>query len=346
MKKLSFLFLLICKRSLKKPSFLLILLIFPLAGFLFASISQKEEARLFVALYGEKEDDFSSSIIHQLCQSDYHLLSFYSCNSIEQLKKDVLTGRAQWGYIFPKDFETRLQTGMARKSISVLSSPSSLFIPVSNELIFSRVMEAHSLFLLKQSLENNDPSSSSLFSMAEDFYEHHLNAESSFSFQYSYKDATSIDSLKPPSIVMASFAGFASVLVFLSALTGILSYEKDKEQRIFSSVPYTLSPFLPVISILAPSILGGTSALLGLYTARQGEGLLLDTAKMALYILLLLVYCLLLKFLFRNFTRLSIIIPFLLLGSLIFSPIFIDFGSFSPVFRILSFLFPPTFYLL
>ena len=284
MKKICFLFWLLCKRSLKKPSFLIILLAFPLSGFLFASVSKEEETGLLVALYGEEGDDFSTSIIHRLCQSDYHLLSFYNCSSIENLKKDVLTGRAQWGYIFPKDFETRLQTGKARESISVLSSPSSLFVPVSNEIVFSRVMESHSLFLLKQSLEENFPSSSSLFSMAENFYEHHLTSKSSFSF--------------------------------------------------------------PILSILSPSVLAGAFALLGLYAARQGQGFFIDIVKMAFYILLLLVYCLLLKLLFRNFTRLSFVIPFLLLGSLIFSPVFIDFGSFSPFFRILSFLFPPTFYLL
>ncbi len=346
MKKICFIFWLLCKRSLKKPSFLIILLAFPLSGFLFASVSKEEETGLLVALYGEEGDDFSTSIIHRLCQSDYHLLSFYNCSSIENLKKDVLTGRAQWGYIFPKDFETRLQTGKARESISVLSSPSSLFVPVSNEIVFSRVMESHSLFLLKQSLEENFPSSSSLFSMAENFYEHHLTSKSSFSFQYSFKDAASIGRLHPPSIIMASFPGFASVFVFLAALTGILSYEKDKEQRIFSSVPYTFSPVLPILSILSPSVLAGAFALLGLYAARQGQGFFIDIVKMAFYILLLLVYCLLLKLLFRNFTRLSFVIPFLLLGSLIFSPVFIDFGSFSPFFRILSFLFPPTFYLL
>lgn len=346
MKKLCFLFFLMCKRSLKKPSFLILLLSFPLGAFLFASASKEEERGYFVALYGEEEDNVSTSIIRRLCQSDYHLLSFYDCHSIEDLKKDVLTGRAQWGYIFPKDFETRLQTGKARESITLLSSPSSLFVPVSNEIVFSKVMESHSLFLLKQTLEDNGLSSSSLFSMAEDFYEGHLASESSFSFQYSYKDATSIDNLIPPFLITSSFSGFASVLVFLASLTGILSYEKDKEQKILSSVPYTFSPILPMLSILAPSVLAGASALLGLYTSRQGEGIFIDIAKMAFYILFLLFYCLLLKLLFRNFTRLSIVIPLLLFGSLLFSPVFMDLGSFSPFFRILSYLFPPTFYLL
>ena len=87
MKKICFLFWLLCKRSLKKPSFLIILLAFPLSGFLFASVSKEEETGLLVALYGEEGDDFSTSIIHRLCQSDYHLLSFYNCSSIENLKR-------------------------------------------------------------------------------------------------------------------------------------------------------------------------------------------------------------------------------------------------------------------
>ena len=147
MKKVMIWFLLSCKRYVRKPSFLVILLLLPL-GILAADKSQGHkdpEIKIAVSVQGGDENELGARLAQSLVErrlgEDAGMFRFYECRDEEQVKDEVASRRAECGYVITQGLREKLDSGQYRRSILVYSAPSTVTASLSTETVFAALME-------------------------------------------------------------------------------------------------------------------------------------------------------------------------------------------------------------
>ena len=147
MKKVMIWFLLSCKRYVRKPSFLVILLLLPL-GILAADKSQGHkdpEIKIAVSVQGGDENELGARLAQSLVErrlgEDAGMFRFYECRDEEQVKDEVASRRAECGYVITQGLREKLDSGQYRRSILVYSAPSTVTASLSTETVVAALME-------------------------------------------------------------------------------------------------------------------------------------------------------------------------------------------------------------
>ena len=95
----------------------------------------------------------------------------------------------------------------------------------------------------------------------------------------------------------------------------------------------------------APAVMAGVSGLLALWAGGVMTSLPGEAAVMAGYCCVVIGSVWILRLVCRRPQVLCCIIPFLVIGSLVFCPVFVDAGRFFPGLDQVGGLFPPWYYL-
>lgn len=327
------------KRSLKKPLYILLLLLFPLMTVFFL-YSDSEESRLNVALYTQSDNDFSQEIVSKLVSRDgvYH---FYSVPSEDALYQDVLSGHAECGYIFPENLLDQLNLGRKKNLVDLIVSSSTTMSKITNEIVYSELFELYSLRILEDYLihdsllENPDPE------QIESLYQKYLTNGSTFAFDITgaYQDYTSVRK----GLTLHMFIGLVGILILLGGLSGLLQYTEDEQKKRHEHVPFSQKKYIAFLQITCPLLLFFIAGAISLAIA----GYFTEPSFLLRYLcygLLTLIFCMLLYPLRRFRMMLLTFLPLYLLGCLIFTPVFIDLSLYLPKLAWISRIFI-TYYL-
>lgn len=346
MKKMIFYLAMLCKRQLKRPSFLIILLIFPLFTVLFSINNREKTSSIQVALFCQDPSEFTSLIMTKLVDRE-GLIDFYICESKDKLLDDVSKKSAECGYIIYPDLLEKLNRGKRKNQIDLIVSPSSTMSKITNEVVYSELFEEYSLELLKDFIKNDDLlvdyDLDYLNKTIETLYRLHMADGSTFSFEYENGLETYETTLSP--ILLAPVKGLIAILILLSGFSGALNYYNDKESHIFDNMPFFLANSLRVLSIAAPVILSTIMGLLCILFSGGEDFLSQSFFTLILYAFSVIGFSCILMSLLKNKIIFASLIPIILIGSLIFTPVFIDFSTFVPMLKPLRYLFLPYYYL-
>ena len=91
--------------------------------------------------------------------------------------------------------------------------------------------------------------------------------------------------------------------------------------------------------------MAAVSGLLAIWMGGSGQGMIKEMAAMGGYIVLIVAFSGLLGSICKKPQVLCCLIPFFMIGSLIFCPVILDAGKFFPVLRGVGRLFLPYYYL-
>ena len=346
MKKPFYFFYLLCKRQLKKGSFLIILLLLPILTFLFAQAGQKNNTPVTIALCVSDADDFSKLVAEKLTKRE-GIFHFYLCDDRETLAFDVEREYAECGYVFSDDLLAALDRGKHRNLIDVIVSPSTTMEKVTSEVVYSELFEEYSLHLLLNYLTTESKIASlppeTLEAEASALYRSHMTDGSGFHF--TYENALSSYQSPSQSILLSPVRGIAAVFVFLSGFAGAFNYYNDRDRKVYGTLRHHRH-LLPVVMNIGASVLFvSIAALLCILATGHGGPVGKELLTMAGYSLAVTVFCSLLCVCIPAKNLFCSTIPVFLLGSLILTPVFVDVASFIPQMRPVSFLFLPAFYL-
>lgn len=341
-------FFILCKRQLKNPFFIFLLLGFPFLGFGIHTLEQKstsansDTVSLSIAIYCENPDTFTENFFEDILESSsFH---FYRANSLSSLKTEVASGYAECGYLFPDNFHSLLLNEDYKRKIVLYTSPSSLFASLSKEVVFASLFR-----LFAEDMAVSYIKSSSIFaSIRED-------AISLFSPQYqSYIKDTAHTSLFhllyetvqtdgkitanaiAPSFVPMPVRGLFAVLLFLNALTSSAQALEDKNKKI--SIPFFLSIGIPFLFFTL-------SGWITLWLTQNFTSFFYELFAASFYFFILYIFCRFFSYLCKKPFFIIASIPFFTLGSIIFCPIFINISSVIPIFSLLEKFFLPYYYL-
>lgn len=360
MKKVVTWFLLSCKRYLKKPSFLVILLLLPL-GILAARKGQgsdSQDIRIAVSVQGEEDNELGQILARNLVErprgEDSGMFRFYLCRDEEQVKDEVASRRAECGFVVYEGLREKLDTGRYKRSIGVYSAPSTVAASLSTETVFAALMEIYDRELLVDyvsgdslfdALESADREQAA--GQAGQLYDKWLGNGSTFRFEYSFQDgegspASASDS---PQETVFPVRGIVAVYVFITALYGAVVLCGDEERGLFLPLSYGYRRACRLASMGAPAVMASLSGLLALWVSGSLERPAREIGAMIAYCAAVTAVSWLLKLICRRPQVLCCIIPFFVIGSLLFCPVFIDAGRYLSVFDQVGKLFPPWYYL-
>jgi len=350
--KLSRLFFFTAKNYLKKTFFVIALLLLPLLGILLSSrLSGKEAEKIRVALFvtaSDSKSEDASWLIDTLLNNEYSF-EFYESESEEGLLNDVLTGDAECGYLIPDDIYELLKDNESDGSVTVVTGSKSTMVAVVNETVYSALFERLSRtmllnYLTKYSVVKEDYQE--LFTREDVYALHNKYMNNAATFHVNYENKPEEFLADKTSILLSPLRGLFAVLVLCSGFIGALSYYRAAKHPVFALFRVRL------VQILIPMLFSGIVVLASLFlfpdlpdVDHSFSGLIAEAASLLLYILISLIFLLLLTTLIRSERLFYAVFPLYLLGCLIFSPIFIDIGQYVPLFRIVSRLFLPAWYL-
>lgn len=362
MRKVITWFLLSCKRYLRKLSFLLILLLLPVIA-LAAGQAQKQgdqDIRIAISVENAGENELGLALADSLTGrergGEAGMFRFYLCQDEEEVKAQVASRRAECGYVIYEDLKEKLDAGKFKRCIGVYSAPSTVTASLSTETVFAALMRIYDGELLKNYVAEDwlfenlgaegSPRRTEAAKKAGELYRKWLDNGSTFQFEYQFlgQDGEKTTASQEISQVFP-IRGLVAVYVFITGLYGAVVVCQDEKRGLFLPLSYIYRLPCRLVSMAAPAVMAALSGLLALWAGDSLGGLPVEAAVMAVYCAGVIGVSWLLKVVCRAPQVLCCLIPFLVIGSLVFCPVFVDAGRFFQGLDKVGRIFPPWYYL-
>lgn len=355
MTKVLLWFFLSCKRYLKRLSFLVILLLFPLGAMAFQKAEQSKGQEIRIAVFAEnpQENVLGSRLARDLTEyaGSEGMFRFYLCGSLEQVKSDVAARRAECGYVIYDDLEEKLDAKKFKRCIGVVTAPSTVAAQLSTETVFSVLMEHYDRMLLTEYVEEDQlfaplDAQDQRAGAAEEagkLYDEYQNNGSTFSFDYKVMAASGKE--QPHKSSLLPVRGLMAVYVFITGLYGAVTLCQDEKRGLFLPLSHKLALPCRGASLAAPVALSMACGLLALWLSGTMGNPVRETLLLLGYGAAVTAFAGLLKWIFRSEAVLCCLIPFFIIGSLVFCPVFLDTSRLLPEIGKLGRLFLPYYYL-
>ncbi len=354
-------FFLSCKRYGKRLSFLLILFLLP-AGMAVLGASrhdQAQEIRIAVYVEGNQEGGLGAQLAKSLTDRSPQdgMFRFYLSRDERQLRDDVASRRAECGYVIGENLEDRLNRKDYKRCITVYSAPSTVAAKLSTEVVFSIMMELYDKDLLEDYVRSgglfgaaekaNSPENQAAVLKAGELYDKWLESGATIHFAYAGYDRQGNvkDASSPAMQNVFPVRGLVAVCLFIIGLYGTVTTGTDEQNGLFLPLPYRFRGPCRIACIAGPVCMAAVSGLLAIWLGGSGQGLVKELGAMGGYMVLIVAFSGLLGSVFKKPQVICCLIPFFMIGSLIFCPVILDAGKFFPVLRGVGRLFLPYYYL-
>lgn len=329
------------KRCLKRPAVLALLLLFPVFSLMYRHLGSDREQGLCVYVYAENEDSFCTGLTRKLTERE-GVITFVRAYSEEALYHAVMTGDAECGYVFHAGLVDALNTGKKQDLIDLVISAETTLADVSNEVVYAELFEEYSLAILTDYLLTDSVLENPSTSEIESLYRENMVNGSTFAFDYSgsYSSYHGIRSGLSSQVLK----GLCSILILLGGFLGLLNYCGSAEAQIYWAVTKTGRKFLLFAELFPPVFLMTLAAAFSLFFAGVPTGAYV-LLRLSGYALLVILFCSLLYVILRKKTVILFLLPFYLLGCMVFTPVFVDITTFIPALRPVCLFFLPYYYL-
>lgn len=351
MKKILTWILLFQKRILKKPMFQITILLIPILLFLLFTFNKSSDSLVRVALISGN-DEYSQNFVKDLLDSSNHVISYYQCYDESQMRKDVLTGKAECGYIMPDDMPRKIAQFSSKKKqgiITAIVKKESISTKIVNEIIYGRLFSERAYPVLKDFINEKQPDrlTSAEDEKMYDAFSKYLIEPLMFSFEYA--DGSKNDLLNNDdsshNYYMLPVRGILSVLILVSSMSGVLMLSNDDRKNTWGFIRLSKRPAFNYFYIFMSILPIAICSLAAIFITGISTNVLNEIRLMVLYALLLTGFSSLLKALIKNIYVLCSLIPVTVLLSLIICPVFIDIGSIVPQARFVRLFLPTNYYL-
>ncbi len=335
---------LICWKQyfIKFKSWILIFTLGMLAMRIYFYINPVEDEVQGIAVGVCAEDEKGEELLEKL-ESVEGIFRFQDYQNEEEMIRQIENGTLECGYVFPEGFYENILRGRTVRQITLYCSPASSAHKISYEVVFSELFEILSEDILRRYLEEN------YFLEGKELQEARervlsLNrqyAGDGSTFHFVYETLEEKEAEKPENLNI--LRGLIGVIIFFMSLLGLGNcldqrnlYQilPGKSGRIFRSGCIHAAVFGSIF-------IGGIC----IFLSGTDSGIFHEIKGLFIYALILEVYLRGLYLLVRKSTVLYGMLPALLLGCCLFSPVFIKTGRYLPGADWISFLFPVTYYL-
>jgi|GEM_PF-2235089 len=310
-----------------------------------------------------QRQSLSDSLITSLSEN-YNGVSFEPCDSLEEMKEKIYSGEYDCGFVIKKSLEDHIKNGELNNDIDIYTTKSSLITPIIREYFFAELFKIYAPYKVTdyisrqdytENMEDKHPgfieySETTIFKK----FNYYMDSDELFSFKYiSGNNRKKIDESLSISYIKMSIPGLVAISPVIFSFIGAFSLYADKDKKIFLAFSKKTRGIYKLTYILIPTFLAGISGFISLYlfgsynTDDNHNKLTLIklAAVMLIYVLICSLYTFLLTIIIKNIHVFSCVIPVVILGSIIFCPVFINTGDILPFGKYISYLFPPEYFL-
>lgn len=360
---------LLMKRLLRQKAFLGLLLSIPVLGYAAARLEGQESAG-FAAAVCVEEGGWSEELESALEDSNVRedsIVRYTLCGTKEEVVRLVAGGKADCGFWLPSDIEERVMNGRWQQSVTVYETGGSSMTQIAKERVAGVLFGLYSERMYEDCMRGYaGESAAELVRFAKEAYQNHLVNGSVFSFRYMtetvdsekmHAAAENMAAAESDNAPVFPAEGIFAVLIFVSGMAGMLEYEQDKKEKRFLRIAPNWLTF--IVNIWIPTLFTSLAALVSLWTLdmvrcrAQNPALPVwslgmwagQIVKLLYYQFIILLYCCMMKVVLRSREAVAAAMPIMTAGCLICSPVFIRLAAYVPLFGVLEWLFPATYYL-
>ena len=303
---------------------------------------------------GEKqaEDGDDAGIaadITELMESHRGLLRFVVYSDEEELKNDVRGSKVYAGYIFQKDFWKAVKDQNIKNSIKVISPKDSMIPKITNELVFSYVMQEYAYALLLYDTFDRsylkDEDREEMADVLRGYYEENLTNGSTFSVKYHGAKAVNGNvELDIFDYISPVIDGICAVMIFLAGLCGTITLREDKTCGTFARFNRRQTALTGLTEIFIPVMITSAAAFAILIMTGRYAGTAGEVLHILLYAAGVTIYCFAVNLVIRNKTFFIAMIPVFLMASLLFCHIFLNLELLVPQLKYIAMFLPPSWF--
>lgn len=348
------------KRQLKKPSLYVIILCMAGSTFFIRHVAVNFGVNINIGIMtgesdtlaenSEEGDDteIARNIIKRM--TDHKgLVQFIEYTDETELENDVRTSEIYAGYVFEKDFWKKVKERQIKDSVRAVSTPDSIVPKITNELVFSYVMQEYTYaLLLYDTYDSGYFEGEDREMLAEDlrkFYLNNLTNGSTFSVAYSgKKESGGRIEMDVFDYISPMVEGLTGVLIFLAGMCGALILRGDRDSGAFCRFTVIQTGLVSLTEIVIPTFLTGAAGMACLILTGRYSGTPGEWAHMGLYILFVSLYCLVLNEIIRSRTLFLAMIPVFMMASLLFCHVFLNLNAIIPEFKYIAMILPPSYF--
>ena len=343
-KKIALWFLLLNKRFFKRYIFLVLLSFIPLLAVGLRTMAKEDSGILKILLYQEGSLE-NCEIIQQLVDKN-GLVQYQTVDNLANGYDIVRQGKADSLWVFPEDLQDTLVNYLNAKNntvIDVYVREDTIQTKLVREQLYAFLFPTISYELTKIFLEDQ----SKLQEVGQDKLQEHLehfypqNQVEGSLLDFSYLGDSEESEPAANNYLLAPFRGLLAVTILLCGLATTMFYMQDEKDKIFQWMPIRHYRLFVPFYLFTGTLNAGIVALFGLYLSGTFTHWLREILLMLLYLLLVVVFCDILRLLCKDLAKLGAIIPILLIVTIVFCPIFLNL-RFLPA---IKYLLPVYYYL-
>lgn len=338
--------LMITKRLFRKPLFLFTLLLIPLTVLLLHASKTGQDSAINVLLYtdGDK-DSYSEEIVSDLMKQSGSVISFSRCDSPEEIRQEILSGRADCGYCFPKNMEQALAVYEEKGTpfIDAIYEGGNFSSALVQEMVFSSFYERLCFYILDTHV--TDKTGLNVTNLLEQYYNANQIEESFFHFTYADGSENVLLNENKANYMLLPMRGIAAVFVLLSAMVGALFWYEDNQKQLFCWLSPYKKQVVSFFYMLIPTFLASVVGFCSIYLAGSQSSFPNECICMLLYVFATSCFCFFLNTVFPSLSLFLASIPLCIAGSLLLSPVFINLSAYNAGCKTLSYFTPVNYYL-
>lgn len=327
------------KRLLKKPLFLILLVLMPVMTALYIGSVAHSDGVVSVALAVEAgADDLTVQTVKKLAANN-DLISF-SFQSKEKARRLVETGEADAAWIFPKDLGDQMARFLAdgnAPQVQVLQRQDTVLLRLSREILGGALFDCCAEPMYLRYLREHVPELAQLSDGQLVAYMSWFRGNERL-FDFVQTDGSQVEAT---AYLISPLRGIFGVMILLCAMAAGMYFYQDLRSGMFQRVPESALGVVEFVSQLA-ALWGVTfAAVICVAVSGSWAGLGRELAAAALYLLCCAAFGCLLRRLCGKLSALAGLMPVLTVAALVVCPVFVDL----PALRAVQYLLPPTYYI-
>ena len=342
-KKVFLWFLLLNKRMLKKPSFLVVLCCIPLLVWGVHVLAGQDSGIMKIVLCQESEEDgLVSEIISEITKQD-SVLHFIHAHTAQEAKQLVQSGQADAAWIFRENLQDRIDqfTGSTFEKhpvVTIVAKEDNVALQLAREKLFGVLYSTVSYSLYRQYVTEEVFEKETI--SEDELWEHYQKTDVEGNmFEMKYLDGESV--VQSTSYLTFPVRGLLALVIVLCGLASGMFYLQDEARGNFTWIPVNTNVFWNWGYLMPGLINVGAVSVLALAVSGGFVGWKSEIFCMLLYLLMVTGFSDVIRRLCGSIVRLGAIIPGLLLVMLALCPIFMG----APKMWAIQFILPPFYYL-
>ena len=268
-----------------------------------------------------------------------------------QMVTDTSAAKLECSYIITEDFATSIAEDNYKNIILVYSSPKTILADMINELVFAAIFRvAGDEVLYCYANEHEDlfyNESDDVLAILEAEYTKQLSSGNTFTLEFNTYDENTdshdFTTVSEPHTLPVR--GIIAIFLFLCLLLSMVDYTGELEKGALIKLSRGKRVLLSSCFIHSWLIPASVASLITILLSGISENAIRELIVMLFYYLLLMLFGVLLNVLIKKSLILTALIPILIIGSLIFTPIIIDIGAIVPIVNFVEKLFLPYYYI-